>query len=157
MTIEFTVLGRPVPMARPRVTAHGTYTPKRCRDYKTAVALAAKAAMKGKEPITGAVHIILQFSFKTPKSWPKNKQAVADIVGHTSRPDWDNLAKSVTDAMNGIVYKDDSQIETATVDKRYGNADGVHVVVEEKKSWQEYIKTNFLSRFRFPTLEEARK
>lgn len=150
MTIEFTVPGRPVPMARPRVTSRGTYTPKRCRDYKAAVAIAAKAAMRGKEPFEGAVHIILQFSFKTPKSWPKNKQAVAGIVGHTSRPDWDNLAKSVTDAMIGIVYKDDSQIETASVDKRYGDSDGVRIVVEEQKSWREYVQTEILSRFRFP-------
>lgn len=139
MTIEFTVPGRPVPMARPRVTAHGTYTPKRCRDYKAAVALAAKAAMRGKEPFEGAVHIILQFEFAIPKSWPKIKRLHGGLVGHTSRPDWDNLAKSVTDACVGIVYKDDSQIIGASVEKHYGENEGVRVVVEEELPWESVV------------------
>ena len=139
MTIEFTVPGRPVPMARPRVTAHGTYTPKRCRDYKAAVAIAAKAAMQGKEPMEGAVHIILQFTFAIPKSWPKKKRLYGGIVGHTSRPDWDNLSKSVTDACIGIVYNDDSQIVSASVEKRYGDKDGVRIVVEEEVPWERLV------------------
>ena len=139
MTIEFTVPGKPVPMARPRVTMHGTYTPKRCRDYKTAVAIAAKAAMRGKEPFEGAVHIILQFEFAIPKSWPKSKRLHGGLVGHTSRPDWDNLAKSVTDACVGIVYKDDSQIIGASVEKHYGENEGVRVVVEEELPWESVV------------------
>jgi len=156
MTIEFTVPGRPVPMARPRVTAHGTYTPAKCREYKQYVAMMARQAMRHHEPMTGAVHLILQFTFQTPKSWTKVKKACADIVGHTSRPDWDNLAKSVTDAMIGIVYKDDSQIETATVDKRYGESDGVRIVVEEQQDWRDYIDNEFLPRFRFPKTEAGK-
>jgi Holliday junction resolvase RusA-like endonuclease len=139
MTIEFTVPGRPVPMARPRVTARGTYTPKRCRDYKTAVAIAAKAAMRGKKPLEGAVHIILQFTFLIPKSWPKVKRLNGGLVGHTSRPDWDNLSKSVTDALIGIVYNDDSQIVSASVEKRYGDDEGVRVVVEEEVPWERLV------------------
>ena len=139
MTIEFTVPGRPVPMARPRVTAHGTYTPKRCRDYKTAVALAAKAAMKGQEPLTGAVHIILQFAFAIPKSWPKKKRLNGGLVWHTARPDLDNLSKSVTDALIGIVYKDDSQIISANIEKTYAEKDGVRVAVEEVPDMEKYF------------------
>lgn len=141
MTIEFTVPGRPVPMARPRVTAHGTYTPKRCRDYKDTVRWVAKQAMKmnGGKPLEGALHIILQFTFAIPKSWPKAKRLNGGLVGHTSRPDWDNLSKSVTDACIGVVYNDDSQIVSASVEKRYGDDEGVRVVVEEEVPWERVV------------------
>lgn len=32
--------------------------------------------------------------------------------------DFDNLAKAVCDALNGVVYKDDSQIVKCTIEKR---------------------------------------
>lgn len=118
MTIEFTVHGRPVPMARPRVTMHGTYTPKECRQYKNLVATAAKSVMRDNmmfeaEPLECRV----RFIFPLPKT-RKNPWA-------TSRPDLDNLYKAVTDSMIGIVYKDDAQIVRAFIEKAYEiNGDG---------------------------------
>ena len=123
MQISFTVPGRPVPMARPRVTSRGTYTPKRCRNYKTAVALAAKTAMKGKKPLTGAVMVDLKIAFAVPKSWSKAKQKAA--LGLESRPisrnsgDADNHAKAIMDACTGIVWEDDSQVVNLHVTKWY--------------------------------------
>lgn len=133
MTIEFVVPGRPVPMARPRVTARGTYTPKRCRDYKEAVALAAKTAMNGREPLTGAIIVKMCFRFSLPKSWSKAKRQEWENgkVHFLSRPDIDNLYKSVTDALIGIVYKDDSQIVAAQVIKSYEDVDEVAVALME--------------------------
>lgn len=131
MTIEFTVPGRPVPMARPRVTMHGTYTPKRCRDYKSFVAMAAKAAMKGKKPMDGAICIDISVIYKPPKSWSKKKQETA-LMGElqpTSRPDLDNIYKAITDALIGIVYVDDAQITYATIGKCYRDVDEVYISV----------------------------
>jgi Holliday junction resolvase RusA-like endonuclease len=34
-------------------------------------------------------------------------------------PDWDNLGKFVGDCFNGLVFKDDKQVISATVDKFY--------------------------------------
>ena len=39
---------------------------------------------------------------------------------HTKRPDLDNLAKAVKDALKGVIYADDSQIVEAHLFKRYG-------------------------------------
>ena len=114
MTIEFTVPGRPVPMARPRVTSRGTFTPKDCVAYKKVVSMVARNAMRTAEAemFDGEpLECRVRFIFPLPKS-RKNPYA-------TSRPDLDNLYKSVTDAMNGIVYKDDSQIVRAFVEKAY--------------------------------------
>ena len=95
--------------------------------------------MNGGKPFEGALHIILQFTFAIPKSWPKIKRLHGGIVGHTSKPDWDNLSKSVTDACIGIVYNDDSQIVRASVEKRYGDKEGVRVVVEEEVPWERLV------------------
>ena len=125
MTIKFTVPGRPVPMARPRVTAHGTYTPKRCRDYKAAVALAAKAAMQGKEPMEGALSCDIQLWYAVPKSYTQGKKLAAQHniirpIGRNSG-DADNHAKAIMDACTGIVWRDDSQVVKLSVMKLYGN------------------------------------
>ena len=82
MTIEFTVPGRPVPMARPRVTIHGTYTPKECREYKKHVASFALGAMiaDGIKMFDGEpLECRVRFIFPLPKT-RKNPWA-------TSRPD----------------------------------------------------------------------
>lgn len=123
MTIEFTVPGRPVPMARPRVTMHGTYTPKRCRDYKAAVSLAAKAAMISKKPLEGAVACMIELYFDVPKSYTKGKKLAArhNVIKPVGKNtgDTDNHAKAVLDALKGICWSDDSQVTRLIVIKRY--------------------------------------
>ena len=135
MTIEFIVPGRPVPMARPRVTSRGTYTPPRCRAYKEAVALCARSAMGGKDMLEGAVSVRVMFVFAVPTSWNKERrtEAACGRLAHVLKPDLDNMYKSITDAMIGIVYKDDSQIVEARIEKRYAGrfAEGAYVSVRE--------------------------
>ncbi len=136
MTIEFTVPGKPVPMARPRVTSHGTYTPKRCRDYKAAVAFVAKAAMHGKEPLEGAVSCWIDLYFKIPKSYTCRKRLAAknNVIKPTGRNfgDADNIAKSITDAVKGICWNDDSQITRLVVFKRFSDkCDKADILIRE--------------------------
>ena len=136
MTIEFTVPGRPVPMARPRVTAHGTYTPKRCRDYKTAVAIAAKAAMCGKEPLEGAVSCWIDLYFDIPQSYTQGKKLAArhNVIKPVGRNtgDADNHAKAILDALKGICWADDSQVTRLMVFKRFSDqGNKVSVLIRE--------------------------
>lgn len=46
-----------------------------------------------------------------------------------TKPDWDNVGKIVSDALNGIAYRDDSQIVDARVVKRYSDNPMVKVSV----------------------------
>jgi Holliday junction resolvase RusA-like endonuclease len=48
------------------------------------------------------------------------------------KPDIDNVAKCFLDAMNGIVYKDDSQVVSLHVTKEYGTVGMVEVMVREE-------------------------
>jgi len=121
MTIEFTVPGRPVPMARPRVTAHGTYTPEKCRIYKNYVASLARAAMRENKPMEGAVQCHILLCFDVPKSYTKGKKLAA--AHNVQKPigrntgDVDNHAKAVMDALTGIVWRDDSQVTRLSISK----------------------------------------
>ncbi|MEX5590971.1 RusA family crossover junction endodeoxyribonuclease, partial [Pseudomonas urmiensis] len=47
----------------------------------------------------------------------------------TKKPDADNIAKAVTDALNGLAYKDDSQIVILSVYKQYGETPQVGVTI----------------------------
>jgi len=45
------------------------------------------------------------------------------------RPDLDNIVKLYMDAMNGLVFEDDSQIVSLYADKRYSTEEGVIVEI----------------------------
>lgn len=47
----------------------------------------------------------------------------------TSRPDALKLARAVEDALSGILYRDDSQIVTELLEKRYGTPERVEIQV----------------------------
>ena len=99
MRLEFTVPGCPVPKARARVVNGHAFTPKTTTAYERKVVACYLAAKRGRAPIVGPVQVSLWFYLPDKR-----------------RRDWDNLAKAITDALNGYAYADDSQISRARVD-----------------------------------------
>lgn len=110
---------KPIPKARPRLGKYGTYTPKTTVDYEKAVQLAYKNQFKKEEPFENPVQMEITFYFQVPKSYPKKRrlQFAEGDKPHTKRPDLDNLVKAMTDALNGLAYKDDSQIYAMVIQK----------------------------------------
>jgi len=51
----------------------------------------------------------------------------------TNKPDLDNIAKIILDSLNGIAYKDDSQVVSLTVIKHYSDNPCVVVRMGEEK------------------------
>jgi Holliday junction resolvase RusA-like endonuclease len=49
----------------------------------------------------------------------------------TKKPDADNIAKIILDALNGVAYTDDTQVINLLVQKRYGEAPEVKVEITE--------------------------
>jgi len=49
----------------------------------------------------------------------------------TKKPDADNIAKIVLDALNGVAYTDDTQVVNLSVQKRYGEVAEVKVEITE--------------------------
>jgi Holliday junction resolvase RusA-like endonuclease len=117
----FEINTKPVPQARPRFFVRdngfkrfvGAYDPAKCKTFKEVIAWHAKIkAMECglRRPVTGPISISLIFQMG------RNGKEVY----HTKRPDLDNLAKAVKDALRGIIYQDDSQIVEAHLFKKYG-------------------------------------
>ena len=131
MTITFPVV--PVAKGRPRVLRTGiTYTPAKTRRAEDEIKAIAMQQYAG-PPLTGALFVIMQFSLPIPASWTKKKKAAA-VSGEllpTSRPDIDNYAKLVCDALNGIIWHDDSQITTLTLSKEYSGDPAITLYVKE--------------------------
>lgn len=122
----FRVNGIPQGKARPRFTKAGrSYTPANTRRYEADVREAAlkAAAIQGytKADKHAALAVSITAWFPVPASWPKKKRAAAmsgDIYP-TAKPDADNIAKAILDALNGIAYHDDKQVVSCAVRKRY--------------------------------------
>jgi Holliday junction resolvase RusA-like endonuclease len=118
--VGFTVPGEPKPHPRPRACIRGShasvYTPKPAQDRKYIIQKYGQAAMGERKPYTGAVMAKLTFVMPRPKNliW---KTKPMDRIKHTRVGDCDNLAKGVLDALNGVVYLDDSQVWCLVVTK----------------------------------------
>lgn len=129
--LQFTVPGTPVAKGRPRAGSVAgkvrLFTPAKTVAYEGLIALAAEKAMDGAEPYLGPVSVSVTATFAIPSSWPPKKKAAA--LWHTGRPDGDNLLKAVGDGLNGVVWKDDSQVASARIIKRYGSVPGLTVEV----------------------------
>lgn len=133
--VAFTVLGRPVPLDRPRIWQGRNVTTQRCRDAKRAVGTAALAvALRGRQGLwSGPVRLECTFVFAAPKSWPAWRRALVAggvLVPHTARPDTSNLVKLVEDALSGVLYRDDAQVcDYGVTLKVYGPRDETRVRV----------------------------
>ena len=120
--IHFEVDGQPVGKARPRITRQGrAYTPAKTLEAEERIREKAKWVMGPWEPIKGPVYAWLHFHMEVPKSWPKKKRedALAGRIWPAGKPDADNLAKTVLDACNGVIFQDDGQVAELTVHKVY--------------------------------------
>ena len=135
--ITFVVEGPAVPKQRPRISGRTAYTPKKTRDYEERVRTAFRSSYYGfvpvflkDTPVRACIEVIQQI----PKSWSNTKHLKAErdeLVPTSRNGDLDNIAKSILDALNGLVYQDDCQISTLMVTKRYGADPYVVVRMEE--------------------------
>lgn len=130
--IRFSIPGEPVAKGRPRFANGHAFTPNKTRAYEEIVRLHAMQAMRGKKMLTGPIGIRVTAYFSIPKNFTKTKreQAISGALRHTKKPDWDNVGKIVSDALNGVVFSDDAKVSRAIVEKRYSEFPRVEVSVE---------------------------
>ena len=134
IVLAFTVKGPGVPKGRPRFTRQGrAYTPKATEDFEKWVRANARQTMMIE---SGAVSIKIMFRFAPPASWSNKRRqaAIAARAPKITKPDLDNLAKAVTDAMNAVVYDDDNRIYSIEACKIYGPVDDIGIVVQTVES-----------------------
>lgn len=127
--ISFVVDGEPVAKARPRLSRHGVYTPKKTSDYEKRIAAACRTAIRDMQLLECAIALHIRAYFKPAASTPKYKLPLMDSgdIRPTKKPDADNVAKAICDALNGIAWIDDSQVVTLAVEKFYSQNPRVEV------------------------------
>lgn len=128
--IGFLVPGRPVGKQRARVTERGTYTPAPTKTYQNRVKWLFLKAAKGHAPDPAyAVEMFVTVRIVPPTKWAKQKRtdAKGGKIIPAVKPDIDNIAKSVMDALNGLAYPDDSCVFSLQIRKEYGPADEVTI------------------------------
>lgn len=130
--------GVPVGKGRPRATIQGgftrIYTPKETKRFEEEIKF---EFMKGNceqipvYPRDVALRLNMVFAFPVPKSYSKKKrkECLLGLVQHTKKPDADNVAKAVCDALNGYAFEDDSQITVMVLEKIYAEEPYVEVKI----------------------------
>jgi Holliday junction resolvase RusA-like endonuclease len=133
MRIAFSVLGKPQPQGSTRAfMPKGARFPvvtsdnKNLKPWRQDVAITAQLQMvKGAYPVQqGPIRMVCRCYFQRPKS------VKASVVHKTTKPDADKLARSFGDALTGIVYRDDSQIVSLTIEKLFGTPERAEIEIE---------------------------
>lgn len=134
--VTFTVYGIPKPkgsargfvvMKAGKARAIVTSDNKSLKSWEHSVRDAAQHAV-GEHFFTAAVRLEIHFWFPRPKSVSVKKRP-----HFTTKPDLSKLVRGAEDALNGVLFKDDSQVVVIAASKRYvddGPA-GAAITVEE--------------------------
>lgn len=155
--IKFTVPGLPIAQPRQRsrvanmngkfITQNYTPTKSPVNAFKAAVQMAAAKAFNG-PLLTGPVFVQLSFRLDRKKYQIKKRGDNPPLYGNR-KPDLDNLMKGLCDALNGVVWRDDSQVVEVNMTKTIAagcESPGVDVTIGElddetlADSWRNYGK-----------------
>lgn len=118
MKYDFFIAESPFGKQRPKFGRGHAYTPKETREYEQYV----KSLYHG--PLfEGAVIVKILAGFNPQKG---------KEVYPTKKPDADNIAKTILDALNGVAYDDDKNVVDLVVSKRWTDEPFVRVYIEEK-------------------------
>lgn len=135
MKYEFEVPGEIVGKERPRVNMYTgrVYTPNKTKDYEFLVQQYFKIKYPNHKTLEGRISINIIAYLKIPNSTSKTKtqEMLENKISPTKKPDVDNIAKSILDAMNGFVFKDDNQVSKISVEKRFALEEKAFITVEE--------------------------
>ncbi|WFE15332.1 RusA family crossover junction endodeoxyribonuclease [Bacillus atrophaeus] len=141
-SIQFVVYGEPVAQGRPRGSVQNGKVrmrdPVKSKNFKQYVALVA-SQYRPKQVIAGPVAMDVRVFRPMPKavsnSKKKKESAEKGLLRPTTKPDVDNYVKGVKDALNHLIYKDDSQVVDLKVSKFYSEEPRVEVTITEIVLW----------------------
>lgn len=124
--------GEPTAKARPRHTGKFVYTPEKTKNYEVLVKTLF-IEKYGSVMLEGYVEAVITAYFSIPKSTSKKKRekmVIGEILP-TKKPDLDNIAKSILDALNKIAFVDDSHVTKLVAEKYYSENPRVEVFITE--------------------------
>lgn len=115
------------------MTRNGAYTPEETKRYEEKVLACYLNEYPRMKPIRNGVNVHITAFFEIPKSYGKERREriAKGLERPTKKPDADNIAKIILDALNGKVILDDKQVVRLTVSKYYSTIPRVEVLIEE--------------------------
>lgn len=135
MKYSFEILEKPIGKERPRINRYTgkIYTPTKTSSFEEKVQwYFTRKYNIATEPSIRPFKAKITAVFRSPeKLSKKKKEELLHNIDYTKKPDADNIAKIILDSLNGLVYKDDSQVSVLLVLKNYGEKDKVIVELEE--------------------------
>lgn len=137
MTIQFAVFGEPVAQGRPRAGKDWNgntvlYDPAKSRHFKEYVKVAASQHRPDKL-LEGPLHVTIKVYKPMLKKFSKKRLAAAEagMYRPVTKPDVDNYVKGIKDALNKVIWVDDSQVVDLTVSKFYSETPRFEVLIQE--------------------------
>ncbi len=134
--IKFIVPGQPVPQGRPRFARRGsqiqTYDPKPSVEYKKLVKEVA-ILNKPEELLEGSLSVEIQIYRQMLKSFSRAKREQAEYrqLRPVTKPDIDNYAKGILDALKGVIWIDDGQVVRLVCDKFYSAKPRIEIAIKQ--------------------------
>lgn len=138
--ICFTIPGKPQGKARartfynPKTKGMSSVTPEKTVLYENLVAT-CYMQQAGDESFADddCLRVRIQAYFEPAKSISKVKRKgmLEGVILPSKKPDIDNIVKAVLDALNGVAYRDDTQVTELHVRKQYGEKPRVEVCIEK--------------------------
>lgn len=138
-SVSFTIRGKPCAKARARTVTKfskegkrqtWTYDPNQEQKDDAVLIIQQNAPAN---LLDGPLKVYIRAYLPIPKSTSKKRRMMMTTreILPTKKPDADNVYHFYTDCMKGIIYHDDSQIVSETVDKFYSETPRVDVEVME--------------------------
>lgn len=135
MKYEFEVPGKITGKGRPRVNTITctAYTPTKTKEYEDLVKQYFIIKYRGAMPLERRISVNIKAYFAIAKNTSKiQEQAMIEgSLSPVKKPDIDNIAKIILDALNKLAFKDDNQITKLCVEKIYSKEEKVSIIIEE--------------------------
>lgn len=140
--VSFTIPGKAQAKQRPKFNRFSgrAYTPKQTISFENWVkdCYFRSVSSIDNKPTDKPLKVAITMYVEIPQSKSK-KQKEKMLTGEIKpivKPDVDNVAKSILDALNGIIYLDDKQVVDLRVRKQYAEVPSVSVWISEVQKYE---------------------
>ena len=133
--MKIIIPGVPVGKGRPKFSAFNghavAYTPEKTVNYENLVKLSFQQTGETSFDKDAMLRANIVAYFPIPKSTSKKKRELIELglIMPTKKPDLDNIAKAILDALNGLAYYDDAQVCQLEIMKCYSDTPRAEVII----------------------------
>ena len=135
--MKIIIPGVPVGKGRPKFSTFNghavAYTPEKTVNYENLVKLSFQQSGETAFDRETQLRADIYAYFPIPKSTSKKNREEMErgLILPTKKPDADNIAKAILDALNGLAFYDDAQVVYLQVSKRYSNEPRAVVFIDD--------------------------